>query len=202
MATVNLFALLAKWGELSQKIGNPAWEKHYRSYRHDVYDTSDSGIKRCLESKIEPVLSQFEKNEVQLQIEGLEEGEVEAGMHGLGLLLIAPLDRELCGRISLCVLNQVELPQTRDTVRFVKCEDVNLDPENLWTREHFLQLIDRGQNETFLYFFRRWFANEEVEPDLRRKWAFILWRCYLREHKFWPKSSQRYKVKRNQRSIN
>ena len=200
METINLFALLAKWGELSLHVGNPAWEKQYRNYRHDFRDNEESGLKNCLLAQMMPVLDQLDADEVKIQTDGFKNGEIEAGMRGLGLLLNAPFDRELRGILALCVLNQVELPPTKDTIRFLESEEVVLDPEHSWTQDQFIQLLNRGDCTTFMLYFRRWFANREISVNIRSKWAFILWRSYLREQHVWPKSSVRYKAKRNQKS--
>ena len=200
METINLFALLAKWGELSLHVGNPVWEKQYRSYRHDIHDDEESGLKNCLLAQKIPVLDQIDRQEVSVQIGGFQTGEIEQAMRGLGLLLFAPLSKDLKGRIALITMHQVELPVSEKTLQFLKDPEVTLDASNLWTAEHFLQLIDQADFNLFTIYFRRWFVREDVDLDLRTKWAFVLWRDYLRGENLWPKSSVRYKVKRNQKS--
>jgi|GEM_PF-2205685 hypothetical protein len=200
METINLFALLAKWGELLLHVGNPAWEKQYRSYRHDVYDDEESGLKNCLLAQMIPVLDQIDRQEVSVQIGGFQTGEIEQAMRGLGLLLFAPLSKDLKGRIALITMHQVELPVSEKTLQFLKDPEVTLDASNLWTAKHFLQLIDQADFNLFTIYFRRWFVREDVDLDLRTKWAFVLWRDYLRGENLWPKSSVRYKAKRNQKS--
>lgn len=200
METINLFALLAKWGELSLHVGNLAWEKQYRNYRHDIRDNEESGLKNCLLAQMIPVLDQIDRQEVSVQIGGFQTGEIEQAMRGLGLLLFAPLSKDLKGRIALITMHQVELPVSEKTLQFLKDPEVTLDASNLWTAEHFLQLIDQADFNLFTIYFRRWFVREDVDLDLRTKWAFVLWRDYLRGENLWPKSSVRYKVKRNQKS--
>lgn len=200
METINLFALLAKWGELLLHVGNPAWEKQYRSYRCDIHDDKESGLKNCLLAQMVPVLDQIDRQEVSVQIGGFQTGEIEQAMRGLGLLLFAPLSKDLKGRIALITMHQVELPVSEKTLQFLKDPEVTLDASNLWTAEHFLQLIDQADFNLFTVYFRRWFVREDVNLDLRTKWAFVLWRDYLRGENLWPKSSVRYKVKRNQKS--
>ena len=78
METINLFALLAKWGELSLHVGNPAWEKQYRNYRHDIHDDKESGLKNCLLAQMIPVMDQLEADEVKIQTDGFKNGEIEA----------------------------------------------------------------------------------------------------------------------------
>lgn len=187
MEKFNLMKSLAEWENLAQHIGNPAWEREYRSFRKNHTDRDESGLKNFLVAKINPIVDAVLAGRILVQVDE-DEDSVVKGLKGLGTLVASALPVECIERVALVVCTVCEGIRIFDYEDFFRDEKVCFaDEHGVWTPGHLVQMYQTDPQGAFIKkLLRGWFANQALSEEVRKYWALSIMTTYLQRHNLWP----------------
>lgn len=187
MEKINLMKSLAEWENLAQHIGNPAWEREYRSFRKNHTDRDESGLKNFLVAKINPIVDAVLAGRILVQVDE-DEDSVVKGLKGLGALVASALPVDLSCRLCWVVLKNTLGIVVFEIEEFLTHPTVCMaDRNGVWNPRHLLELYHANpKGDKIKMLIYEWFQNYSGSPTPRKYWALRILRTYLRRHNLWP----------------